>query len=306
MFQVFRYPWWRRKRLYLTFGLLALLAWFYQVSPMRRSDGAMLQALLRRAAAYHPRIGYFDAPQRLLRYAALGPNQGPLVVFIHGAPSSSAFWLRLMTDPQLLQSASILAVDRPGYGYSGYGKPLPSVQQQAAAIAALLRAKRGQHQPIILHGSSYGGTVAARIAMDYPELVDGLLLQSASLKPGAETTYDISYPTTHWSLRWLVPGAFHVANIEKLNHRAQLEAMAPLWPQIRANTIILQGQEDRLIFPANATYAFQRLRNAPSVNLTLVPRARHNLLWKEYPLLVQSLQHLLQCSNPLRTLAQRE
>ena len=155
--------------------------------------------------------------------------------------------------------------------------------------------KRKKHSVIIVHGSSYGGTVAARLAMDYPELVDGVLLQSASLKPGAETTFDISYPTNHWSLAWLVPGSLRTANAEKLSHRQQLNDMAKGWERIRANCIILHGKADRLIFPENATYAFDKLRNAASANLTFIPNSKHDLLYTQNPLLVRSLIRLVDC-----------
>ena len=148
-----------------------------------------------------------------------------------------------------------------------------------------------------MHGSSYGGTVAARLAMDYPELVDGLLLQSASLKPGAETTYWISYPTHHWSMRNFVPGSIRTANAEKLSHKVELEKMVPLWSRIRSKVILLQGIDDTLIFPENAPFAAKNLVNAASVSLTLVPGSKHDLLWTQTDLLKNSLLKLIQITK---------
>ena len=167
------------------------------------------------------------------------------------------------------------------------------MKRQAACIARLLQRKRLEHKTIILHGSSYGGTVTARIAMDYPDLVDGILLQSASVMPGEEKTYWISYPTHHWALRWLVPGPIRVANAEKLSHRRQLEEMAPLWDRIRSAAIVLHGTADKLIYPDNAKYAKERLINAVYLEVQMVKDTGHDLLWTGRKLLISSLMKLI-------------
>ena len=112
---------------------------------------------------------------------------------------------------------------------------------------------------------------------------------AASLKPGAETTYWISYPTHLWSLRNFIPGSFRTANAEKLSHKVELEKMVPLWSRIRSKVILLQGIDDTLIFPENAPFAAKNLVNAASVSLTLVPGSKHDLLWTQTDLLKSSL-----------------
>jgi pimeloyl-ACP methyl ester carboxylesterase len=187
----------------------------------------------------------------------------------------------------------MLAVDRPGYGYSGYGKPETSVKKQAALIAEILQKKRSEHDRIVVHGSSYGGTVAARLAMDYPNLVDGLLLQSASMKPHAEKTYPISYPTHHPSLRWAMPGSIRTANAEKLSHHIALEKMRAGWKRITANTIILHGDSDELIYPDNAYYAFQQLSGTNYKDIRMFTGRKHDLLWTKTGVLKSSLLKLI-------------
>lgn len=297
MLRRYVYPLFYRKRFYASVVLFGFLAYTYDLVEVRLSDDSLLQRLAENAYSYVPRVTHFRQWGREMRYVQVGDEHKPLILFIHGAPASSSFWLDLLRDSSLLQNAKLMAVDRPGYGYSGYGDPETSVKKQAALIAGILREKRSIHRQIIVHGSSYGGTVAARLAMDYPELVDGLLLQSASLKPGAETTYWISYPTHHWSLRNLVPGALRTANAEKLSHREELSKMLPLWRKIRSKVILLQGIDDTLIFPENATFAARQLVNAASVSLTLVPGSKHDLLWTQTDLLKRSLIKLTQITK---------
>lgn len=288
----------RRKRFYLSLALAGFFLFAYHFLSMRLSDTSLRQALLENPFHFTPKIDYYHTKDRRIRYVEMGQDSLPLIVFIHGAPSSSRFWEGMLTDSLLLCNAKMLAVDRPGYGYSGYGKPETSVKEQARIIADIIRQHRPFFSKIILHGSSYGGTVAARIAMDYPDLIDGLLLQSASVAPGEERTYPISYYTTQWATEWFVPGALKVANHEKLSHREQLEKMRPLWKKIVVPTIILQGAMDKLIYPINAEYARKMLTHARSVDLIMVRHSAHDLLWTRRDLLIASLLKLLDKDHP--------
>lgn len=286
-----------RKRFYLALALTAFLWGFYHLATMRFDDDAYVKRLNANPWQYQAQVFYYQHDDRPMRYLEIGDDEKPLVVFIHGAPSSSAFWKDLLADSVLLQNAKLLAVDRPGYGYSGYGRPEISVRKQAAAIAPILAKKRKKHSSIILHGSSYGGTVAARLAMDFPDLVDGLLLQSASVAPEKEKTYWISYPTSHWLLAWLTPGALRVANAEKLSHADQLRAMVGYWGNITSSVIIAHGSADGLIYPDNACYAESRLTNAAFLETNMFRGRGHDLLWTRTDFLKRSLLKLIQITK---------
>lgn len=283
----------RKKRFYFSVAFFLFMIFAYSYLEFRMSDDAFRETLQNNPMGYHASIDYIEEEGRKLRYLEIGNDSLPLVVFIHGAPSSSAFWRTMLVDSSLLAQAKLLAVDRPGYGYSGYGRPEASVEKQAHYIAEILKKKRDQHQSIIIHGSSYGGTVAARLAMDYPNLVDGLLLQSASVMPGREKTYLFSYITEHWLLRWTLPGSLHVANIEKLTHKVQLDSMANLWHRIKSASIVLHGSDDELIYPENATYAEEKLVNASFLDVKMLEGRKHDLLWTKRELLLNSIEKLL-------------
>jgi len=240
-------------------------------------------------------IGYLEGPSRRIRYLQIGEDSlKPMIVFIHGSPSSSSFWRKMMADSSLRARANLLAIDRPGYGGSGLGKAMTSVEEQAANVAEIIRQRRpGKDQRLILHGSSYGGTVSARIAMDYPDEVDGVLLQSASMMPREEFTYWISKPTNHWSLRWLMPRAVRTVNTEKLNHEAELVDMAGKWDRVTARVVIAHGTNDWLIYPPNAYYACDQLTGAEEVIHHMVKGAKHDLIHSAPELLKEYLHYLL-------------
>lgn len=283
----------RKKRFYLSLLLIGFFVFAFDFLEMRMSDETLLQHLNANPFGYKAKISYHKEDNAQIRYAEIGNDSLPLVVFVHGAPSSSAFWRDFLVDSTLLSNAKLLAVDRPGYGYSNFGRPETSVQRQAELISKVIESKRDHHEQIIVHGSSYGGTLSARLAMDYPELVDGMLLQSASVAPGKEKTYPITYWTSHWTLSWAVPGALHVANNEKLSHERELIHMQPLWDRIKSATIVLHGLADSLIYPENALFAKEKLVNASFLDVQMLKDRGHDLLWTKPNLLKNSILRLI-------------
>lgn len=259
----------------------------------------MIKKISKNEFGYEGEVHHYDTLGRHMRYVEIGDKNKPLLMFIHGAPSSSAFWVKYLKDSFLLSKVKMLAPDRPGYGYSNYGDPETSIQKQAALVAHILKKKRKIHRQIILHGSSYGGTLAARIAMDYPGLVDGIIFQSASTAPGEEKTYSITYPTSKAPLSWLVPSSIQMANYEKLSHREELEKMLMHWQNIVAPCIILHGTDDGLIYPSNAEFTRDQLINAPFVDLIWAEGKGHNLSWTRRDLLLNSIARMVEMTAHL-------
>ncbi len=287
----------RKKRYYVLLFFLLFVAYAtYRIKPLLdlQLTDQELTAAFASGQYGDVQLGYLEGSSRKLRYLQLGADSTkPLLVFLHGSPASSAFWISLMRDSSLRARANLLAIDRPGYGGSGLGLPMISVAEQAENVASVIRARRQDTTvSVILHGSSYGGTISARIAMDYPDLIDGLLLQSASLAPAEEYTYWITEPTSHWSLEWLMPAALRSANSEKRSHQAQLETMAEHWENINANTVILHGTDDWLIYPPNAYFACDQLTGAGSLVHHMVADGQHDLIWRS-PLLIRHYLHTL-------------
>ncbi|HEY5692223.1 MAG TPA: alpha/beta hydrolase [Cyclobacteriaceae bacterium] len=57
---------------------------------------------------------------------------------------------------------------------------------KASIIAKTAAGKNKNARPIILIGHSLGGTVIARMTMDSPELVDGVVMVAPSIDPEIE------------------------------------------------------------------------------------------------------------------------
>lgn len=240
-------------------------------------------------------IGYYTSHNRSLRYLKAGDARAKAaVLFIHGAPSSMSYFKKYLTDDAILQRACLLAIDRPGYGYSGFGNPEPSIALQSAMIRPLLDSLQRAHHPLILVGASYGTSVACRIAMDYPDLVDGLILVAPSLAPGEERIYPITYFIEHAWVKWLIPSMFVSANAEKLHHRQELEKMLPYWKKIRVPVVYMQGENDHLIYTTNALFAKNQLVHAPCLDVRMIPGRGHLIAFSEKDKITQAILEMVE------------
>lgn len=134
----------------------------------------------REAAAVksHPPTGQFVTVDGLQVHVQVA-GSGPDLVMIHGANGNLREFTFGLMD-QLSGRYRVIAVDRPGLGYSD---PLPDKDASVAGQARLLRgavAQLGVTDPIVL-GQSYGGTVALAWALQ--EMPAALVLVSAASLP---------------------------------------------------------------------------------------------------------------------------
>jgi pimeloyl-ACP methyl ester carboxylesterase len=104
----------------------------------------------------------------------------PTVLLVHGA-SVNARDLYESLGPGLRQRYRVLAMDRPGIGHSN--RP-PQAEQLAvqAALAASVIAESGAESAIVV-AQSLGAATALRLALDFPDRVDGLVLLAPASHP---------------------------------------------------------------------------------------------------------------------------
>ena len=240
-----------------------------------------------------PHIGHYEARGRNIRYLEAGNSPDATILFIHGAPSSLSYWRSYMTDSVLLSRATMYAADRPGYGYSGLADPMPDIAAQAAVQKPLLDSLHKAHHPIIVVGVSYGGPIACRFAMDNPELVDGLVLVAPPLGPGREKIFWFTYLVESPFVHWFVPRMLQTANTEKIHHKEELTKMLPLWDSIHVPVIYLQGEKDGLVDTTNASFARAHLKNAPYLDIRMIPGRGHLIAFAEKDKIEKAILELL-------------
>lgn len=285
----------------LTFGTL-VVAWFID---FRQTDQELAEEF--RGQRIRPTVHYYHVggraideanegvPPRTIRFIETGNSSAdsalPVVIFVHGAPSSLSFFNQFFKDTTLLNRARLVAVDRPGYGYSDFGRVETSIIRQAELLQPLIdRYRKAPYLMIV--GSSYGGSVTARLAMNNPGRVNDVVFVSSALGPGLERTYPISYLADSPLIHWMVSPLLRLANDEKLAHRRALEAILPDWPKIRANITMLHGQRDDLVYPTNVSFAQQHLTNA-RVKQFILPENRHDIVFNKREYMTEIILNIL-------------
>lgn len=101
-------------------------------------------------------------------------GKGAPVLLIHGA-SANAREFTFTLQPELAGSdVHLMMVDRPGHGYSDRFDGAWQLGEQSKAMARVVTDK--SEGPVVVVGHSFGGAVALRFALDYPELTKAVVL----------------------------------------------------------------------------------------------------------------------------------
>lgn len=210
--------------------------------------------------------------------AVTGRADGPLVLFVHGTPGAWEDFSFVMAAPALAERARLIAIDRLGWGGSRRNRVEPSLAEQASALAGVLRDAADRRGAIVV-GHSLGAAVAARLAMDKPELVRALVLVAGSIDPQLEVETWYQALGRLPFIRPFVPDALVRADDEIRPLRGELEAMLPRWNDLRMPVTVIQGEADALVSPANADFAERMIRNAPLV-VERIPGQGHLIPWE--------------------------
>lgn len=125
--------------------------------------------------AGHSRFAEVDAAR--VHYQEAGLSSGPPIILIHGFASSTLVWSKVFLE-FAAKGFRVIAPDLLGYGYSAKPRDFDYTITAQARMVDRLIDKLGLEQAIIV-GSSYGGAVAATIALDYPKRVEKLVLVGA-------------------------------------------------------------------------------------------------------------------------------
>lgn len=233
----------------------------------------------------HPGLTFAPPQEQSFRlnYVSIGDRSKPALVFIHGTPGSWRNASRYLMDEQLQNRAYLVAIDRPGWGESRFqGKKVePSFSAQARLMKPLLEALQQQNHGagVILVGHSLGASLAPKIAMDYPHLVDGLILLSGSLDPGLGKPRWYNRAATMGVVSWFLDPGLRKANREIMPLHKELHNMLPAWQNIRIPVTLIQGMKDELVFPENADFAERVMVNA-DLKVIRLAQAGHFVPWE--------------------------
>ncbi|MBA3942713.1 MAG: alpha/beta hydrolase [Sphingopyxis sp.] len=287
-----RRPLLRRKRVLIPLGIIVavVLAFLLLRTPDTDRDEMI--------AKYSGPAGAFvagPAGQRI-HYRDQGQRGGPAIILVHGANASLHTWEPLVE--RLGPDYRVVTLDLPGHGLTGATPDTDYSAEGMMEAVDVVAAKLGLDH-FILGGNSMGGWVAWRYALAHPDRVDALLLLDASgmpLRKGEKAPPSnigfrvLEYPFGRWLATRITPrmlveeslrGSVEKQDIvddamidrywellrfpgnrEATVMRAKMDrepAVAARVGEIRAPTLILFGDRDRVINPSAALTFHERI-----------------------------------------------
>jgi pimeloyl-ACP methyl ester carboxylesterase len=209
-----------------------------------------------------------------LRYVEAG--EGKPLVWLHGGgglhPSAG-------TD-QLTNQCHVVAFELPGFGHSSQSAGARTFDELSEQIA------RGVHalglSEYVLHGTSFGGAVALHLALNHPDRIRRLILESpAAFRPIGWTPPDIETVRRHL---FLYPTRARRVQIDpevarrdrelvnRLSLTVDRDGLAERLRELRPPTLVMFGEADALTPPNLAPLYCD---NAPDCSVVLVHDAAH-------------------------------
>lgn len=121
---------------------------------------------------------YDDLDVVVRRYPS-SATAGPVFVLVHGIGVSSRYFQPAAAE--LAKTGNVYLVDLPGYGSSPSPRRDVSIADHAAVLAKVLRESELVN-PVIV-GHSMGTQVVSRLAVDFPDVSDRIVLMAPTMYP---------------------------------------------------------------------------------------------------------------------------
>lgn len=267
-----------RKIILYSFFLIALWVLLAQCFVMRNrwSDSKAYRVF----KAKNVPLAIYDTiiNDRHLHYAVCGNDSLPTLVFIHGSPGSWMNYMNFMWDSAMRKKFRIVAIDRPGFGYSDFGKAM-HLQQQCDIILPVLQ-KLKTKQPMFLAGHSMGGPVLVKLAADNSSLFEKIVIVAGSIDVNQEKTETWRKVMAIRPLYWCQPGAFGPSNTEILYLKRDLIPLQSDFKNIACNVLFVHGDKDTWVPIENIAYGKKMMINAKSIASDTLYGAGHNIPWE--------------------------
>ena len=134
---------------------------------------------------FPPTGRFIDVEGCRIHYREEGPKNAPArgtIVILHGASSNLAESMLGLGTP-LSEKCRVIAVDRPGHGWSGRKPGLSEAEpaRQAALIAGALR-QLGVRNAVVV-GHSWSGTIVPLFALDHRDVTGAIVVLSGITSP---------------------------------------------------------------------------------------------------------------------------
>ena len=118
-----------------------------------------------------------------IRLARVDEGDGPPVVFVHGEPTWSFLWRKVL-PPVIAAGYRCIAPDLPGFGRSDKPSAIEwyTYDRHTEALTALLEALDVRDATLVVH--DWGGPIGLRVAIEQPDRVGRIVAMDTGLFTG--------------------------------------------------------------------------------------------------------------------------
>jgi pimeloyl-ACP methyl ester carboxylesterase len=209
-----------------------------------------------------------------LRYVEAG--EGELLVWLHGGAG-----LHQSAGTDLLTKMfRVVAIELPGFGASGGADTARTFDELSEQVAVAVEALG--LTAYVLHGTSFGAATALHLALNHPERVTRLILESpAAFRPVGWTPPDLDavrrglfrHPERARRVQ-IDPdvAARDRAFVNRISLTVDRQALAARLGGLTMPTLVMFGESDTLTPP---DLAGMYCDNAPNCSVVLIPDAAH-------------------------------
>jgi len=184
----------------------------------------------------------------------------------------------------------MVAIDRPGFGYSDFGDAL-HLQEQAKLILPLIESLKN-NQPIYLMGHSYGGPLIVQLAASEPGLFKQIILVAGAIDVRQEKKETWRKVMEVKPLYWLLPGSFAPSNTELLYLKQDLIPLESEMSKVTCDVHFVHGSKDTWVPIENIAFGKKMMVNARSIMADTIINADHQIPWKNRQELIEILGKL--------------
>ncbi|KAJ5725830.1 uncharacterized protein N7483_007187 [Penicillium malachiteum] len=121
----------------------------------------------------HHEVTYADGIKKI-HYLATGPEDGPLIIFVHGWPATAITWKRQL-DAFAAVGFRAIAPDMPGYGQSTARRIADDYCQEAIVEGLMALLGDTGRDAAVWVGHDWGSGVVSSVTIQHPEAVKALV-----------------------------------------------------------------------------------------------------------------------------------
>lgn len=237
------------------------------------------------------KLNYIDKTflkdQHAIHYIETGNPENPTLFFVHGSPGNWDAYKDYLKDSLLLKKFRMIAIDRPGFGFSNFGDA-EDLATQSKIIFDFIKSIDNK-KPIALIGHSMGGPVVVKLATEHPSYFQHIFVLSGAIDPRAENPEKWRPILISKPLRYLIPGALRPSNDELWWLKQDLVEMKPDLKKITCAVTIIHGTKDPLVPYSNVGFMKKAFVNAKSIDVIAIENANHFIPWEHFDIIRNAL-----------------